>query len=56
MSQVQPETCIPGEPRDPPFDVSEVDEWVPAFPTEQVRGLKAHGNASDWGANRSAAR
>ena len=27
-----------------------VEEWVPAFPTEQVRGLKAHGNAEflEW--------
>jgi hypothetical protein len=23
--------------------VSGVDKWIPAFPTDQVRGLKAHG-------------
>ena len=23
--------------------VSGADKWVPAFPTDQVRGLKAHG-------------
>ncbi len=24
------------------------DKWIPAFPTEQVRGLKAHGTTIGW--------
>src|SRR5438270_9994712 len=34
--------CRPGKGRDPFFSVSGADWWVPAFPTDQVRGLKAH--------------
>src|SRR5438128_1734592 len=26
-----------------PFAAAKADQWVPAFPTDQVRGLKAHG-------------
>ncbi len=26
-----------------------VEKWIPAFPTDQVRGLKAHGNADFLG-------
>ncbi len=26
----------------------QADQWVPAFPTDQVRGLKAHGKAIWW--------
>src|SRR5712691_3808183 len=29
-----------------------IEEWVPAFPTDQVRGLKAHGNADSLNALR----
>ena len=30
-----------------PCETGAVHIWVPAFPTEQVRGLKAHGTAQE---------
>src|SRR5205085_2896262 len=33
----------PGESRTPLSAAHMADGWVPAFPTDQVRGLKAHG-------------
>src|SRR5207248_5928157 len=38
VASPQPLFRITGESRYPS------SEWIPAFPTEQVRGLKAHGN------------
>jgi len=40
-----PRPCHTGEGRYP------VLSWVPAFPTEQVRGLKAHGTTNSAAQN-----
>lgn len=34
---------IPAKAGIHPSAVSEADRWVPAFATDQIRGLKAHG-------------
>jgi len=42
---VPTETAVPAEARTHRSGDRAAERWVPAFPTEQVRGLKAHGTA-----------
>src|SRR6266849_820277 len=40
------ETAAPAQARTHRSDDAAVGKWVPAFPTDQIRGLKAHGTAN----------
>src|SRR6266849_3093252 len=43
---VPTETAVPAQAGTHRSGAGTVDQWVPALPTDQIRGLKAHGTAN----------